>query len=149
MIDIIIVICCSLLGFVIGKYIERRIRTRGEFYCDLQKYLSMLKTNIEGRQLELEHFNDDFCCRCSEVFREYLKNDKIKCRLTSIQRSDVANFFQNLGCVNTMELNKHIDYYSVLFASEGKLINEGEVTKATLYPKLGILLGVMIGILLI
>lgn len=147
MLDIIILIACSLCGFASGKYLEKRIKRKGEFYSDLQRYVTLLKVNIEGKQVELDCFNEEFCISSSDVFSEFLLEGKIKCALTSSQKSNVVAFFDNIGCVTSQELTRHIDFYKAVFDTDAKKIYE-ESTKASIYAKLGILLGVMIGIVL-
>lgn len=147
MLNIIILIACAMCGFACGKYLEKRAKRKGEFYTDLQRYISMLKVNVEGKQVELDMFNEDFCQNCSEVFRRFLCERKYKCTLSSLQKSNITGFFDNIGCVSSQELLKHIDYYKVVFESDAKSISE-EVAKASIYSKLGILLGVMVGIVL-
>ena len=147
MLNIIILIACVLCGFACGKYLEKRAKRKGEFYTDLQRYISMLKVNVEGKQVELDTFNEDFCQNCSEVFRQFICERKYKCAFSSLQKSNITGFFDNIGCVSSQELLKHIDYYRVVFESDAKSIND-EVAKASIYSKLGILLGVMVGIVL-
>ena len=57
MIDIIIIICCILGGFALGKFLERRTIEKGKFYQDLTTYVMLLKYNVTCRQLELSGFN--------------------------------------------------------------------------------------------
>ena len=147
MFGIIILLACTLCGFACGKYLEKRTRRKGMFYSDLQRYITLLRSNIEGKQVELCVFNEEFCKNSSETFRQYIDEGKVKCSLTSLQKSNVEGFFNNLGCVNSQELLRHIDYYKVVFESDAKKISE-EVSKASIYAKLGILLGVMVGIVL-
>lgn len=147
MLDIIILIACALCGFVCGKYLEKRIRRKGEFYSDLQRYVTLLRVNVEGKQVELSTFNEEFCENCSETFCQYVEEGKMKCSFSSLQKSNVTAFFDNIGCVSSQELIRHIDYYKVVFEADAKKISE-EVAKASIYTKLGILLGVMIGIVL-
>ena len=147
MIDIVILIACAMCGYACGKYLEKRVKLKGEFYSDLNRYLSLFKVNIEGRQIELAKFNEVFCVNSSSVFREYLQNSKIKCSVTSVQKENINAFFGNLNCVSSQELAKHIEYYSYVFATDIKQI-ESEVSKSSIYVKLGILLGVMVGIVL-
>ena len=147
MLNIIILIACAMCGFACGKYLEKRAKRKGEFYTDLQRYISMLKVNVEGKQVELDTFNEDFCQNSSEVFRRFLCERKYKCTLSSLQKSNITGFFDNIGCVSSQELLKHIDYYKVVFESDAKSISD-EVVKASIYSKLGILLGVMVGIVL-
>ena len=147
MIDIIILIGCTLCGFACGKYLEKRIRRKGEFYSDLLRYVTLLKLNVEGKQVELSTFNEEFCQNCSESFAQYLLEGKVKCAFSKLQKSNVVAFFENIGCVSSEELIRHIDYYKEVFDTDAKKIKE-EVGKASICAKLGILLGVMVGIVL-
>ena len=149
MIDIIILIACTLCGFACGKYLEKRIKRKGEFFSDLTRYVMLLKINVEGRKVELPRFNEEFCTQCSEVFAEFLHEGKIRCSLNALQKNNVSKFFENLSCASSEELAKHIDYYSALLAADAKQVAEGEVAKASVYVKLGILFGMMVGIVLI
>ena len=148
MLDIIILIACALCGFACGKYLEKRTRRKGEFYSDLQRYVTLLKVNVEGRQVELSSFNEQFCQSSSDMFSQYINNGKLKCSLSSLQKSNVDSFFRNIGCVSSQELIRHIDFYKGVFDLDAKKISE-DVSKALIYTKLGILLGVMVGIVLI
>lgn len=67
MTDIIILIACILCGFISGKYIERQIKIKGKFYEDLRRYISVLKENLSGRQLELDSLNKAY----SKIARKY------------------------------------------------------------------------------
>ena len=147
MLDIIILIACALCGFVCGKYLEKRVKRKGEFYSDLNRYVALLKVNVEGRQVEMSTFDSEFTSNCSPTFCEYLQNRKWKCSLTSAQKSEVANFFDNMDCVSSQQLQKHIEYYASLFEASKQTI-EQDVAKSSIYVKLGILLGVMVGIVL-
>ena len=147
MLDIIILIACALCGFACGKFLEKRTRRKGEFYSDLQRYITLLKVNVEGKQVELDDFNKEFCKNCSDSFCQYVQEGKIKCAFSNSQKSNVTAFFDNIGCVSSQELIRHIDYYKAVFEADTKKITE-EVSKASIYAKLGILLGVMVGIVL-
>ena len=147
MIDIIILIGCALCGYICGKYLEKRTKRKGEFYNDLLRYVTLLKVNVEGRQVELSDFNGEFCNNCSESFRQYVQEGKTRSAFSDLQKNNVDTFFNNIGCVSSQELIRHIDYYRVLFEADGKKISD-EVSKASIYTKLGILLGVMVGIVL-
>ena len=147
MLDIIILIACSLCGFACGKYLEKRTKRKGQFYSDLQRYVTLLKANVEGKQVELNVFNEEFCQSSSDTFRQYVEDGKIRCSLSSAQKSNVIAFFDNIGCASSQDLFRHIDYYKVVFESDAKKISD-DVNKASIYTKLGILLGVMVGIVL-
>lgn len=148
MIDIIILIACTLCGFACGKYLEKRVKRKGEFYTDLTRYVMLLKINVEGRKLEIARFNDEFCEQCSQIFADFLREQKIRCGLNAVQKSNVTKFFANLSCASSEELYKHIEYYSALLNADAKQIADGEVSKASIYVKLGALFGMMVGIVL-
>ena len=147
MLDTIILIACALCGFVCGKFLEKRVKRKGELYSDLCRYVTLLKVNVEGRQVELSTFDTEFATNCSPTFREYLQNRKFKCSLTNAQKNEVTSFFDNMDCVSSQELRKHIEYYATLFESSRQEV-EKDVARSSIYVKLGILLGVMIGIVL-
>ena len=148
MINIIILIACTLCGFACGKYLEKRVKRKGEFYNDLTRYVLLLKINVACRKLEIGKFNDEFSEQCSPIFKDFLFDGKIKCSLNAIQKSNLTKFFDNLSCSSSEELGKHIDYYTVLINADAKQVTEGEVAKASVFAKLGILFGMMVGIVL-
>lgn len=149
MTDIIIVICCILGGFAVGKFIENQFRSKGRFYQDLTRYLSLLKDNIRGRQLELDKFNAAFASTCSRPFCDYLTSGKFHLKLNKSQRDHVEAFFNNLNCTSSQALIEHIEYYGKILSDEAKFVWDNEVVKSSIYTKLGMLLGAMLGILLI
>lgn len=148
MLDIIIVIGCSMCGFAVGIYLERRARTQSTFYSDLTKYVELFGLNIEAKQMPLNVFNENFAATSSSVFADYLTQNKLQMRLSSSQKKDIDSFFADLGSLGSQELTKHILYYKGVFASRSKEAAD-KWSKASIYPKLGVLLGVMVGILLI
>lgn len=148
MTDIIVIIICSLCGFALGKYFEKRVKGRASFFDDLCKYISRFKVNLSGRQLERRQFDEEFAAECGTVFAEYLLNGKFRCSLTKEEKRLAEQFFGGLDAVNTEELKKHLDYYGYLTERQAESVSQ-KASKASVYPKLGILSGVMIGIVLI
>lgn len=148
MIDIIIIICCILGGFAIGKFVERKVVSKGKFYRDLVRYASTLNENISGRQLEIAQFNQQFILNCGKEFGDYLTVRQIKIKIPKPQQDNIENFFSNLSCSSSQSLSNHIALYLKIFADDAESV-QGEVSKATIYSKLGMLLGAMLGILLI
>lgn len=147
MLNIIIILACSISGFCIGKYFQGRIAKRGDFYKDLRRYLETLRLNVTTRQVEIGDFNNNFVTCCSNTFSSYIVNKEYQVKVSSSEKTEVENFFSSINCVSSVELLKNIDYYTKIFDSKynGEILLE--IKKASLYPKLGILCGVMIGIL--
>ena len=148
MLDIIILIACTLCGFACGKYLEKRVKRKGEFYDDLTRYVMLLKINVEGRRLEISSFNDEFYSQCSPIFADFLRDGKIRCSLNAMQKGNVSRFYDTLSFSSSEELSKHIEYYGALINADAKQVADGEVAKASVYVKLGILFGMMVGIVL-
>ena len=147
MTDIVILIACSLCGFACGRLVEKRCLRRAEFVADLDKYVALFRANIEGRQIEKELFDREFCQNCSDVFREYMQTGKLRCKLSSAFQKDLDIFWNGLSCVNTDELKKNVDFFANIVSQELKKIQQDK-GKLSVYTKLGILLGVTVGIVL-
>ena len=148
MTNIILLLACSLCGFAIGKYLEKRIKRKGEFYSDLTRYVALMRINIKGRKVELSHFNTEFCSASGKIFADYIACGELKCSLKQSQKSNVVRFFENLSCTTSEELEKHIEYYAEIFAADSKEITK-DIASASIYSKLGLLLGMIVGILLL
>lgn len=148
MIDIVVLIGCSMCGFAVGMYIVRRNRAQSAFYSDLTKYVELFGLNIESKQIPLNVFNENFATTCGSTFADYLMHNKLQIRLSSVQKKDVESFFNDLGALGSMELSNHVLYYNTIFSSQAKETSD-KSSKAAVYPRLGVLLGVMVGILLI
>lgn len=149
MLDIIIIICCVLGGFALGKFLENKVGEKGKFYKDLTRYVAALKENVSGRQLEIAKFNDEFAKSCSKPFANYLQTSKLNLTLKKSQKENITFFFDNLDCASSQALIQHLDYQGKILIDDGKEVLDKEVVKASIYSKLGMLLGAMLGILLV
>lgn len=149
MTDILIIICCTLIGYALGKYVERKICDKGKFYQDLTSYIMLLKDNVSGRQLELSSFNTEYSKNSGKIFSEYLLNSNLKVNLNKSQKENLTAFFNNLDCVSSKALVEHIEYYGKILNDDSQAVLQNEVAKRAIYSKLGMLLGAMVGILFI
>ena len=107
-----------------------------------------MKINIKGRKVELARFNAEFCVGSSKVFADYVMDGELKCALKQSQKNNLTQFFENLSCTTSEVLEKHIEYYAEIFAADSKEIAK-EVASVSIYSKLGLLLGIIVGILLL
>ncbi len=147
MTNIIILFCTILAGFLIGKHFEKREAKKGLFFCDLKKYVALLKTNVSGRRLELSVFNDEFAKSSSLVFAVYLTDKQLPSCLNKNQKQLVQSFFDSLSAVTSSQLIANLDYYEQLISAEFSSIS-AKVNNRQICVKLGVLIGVMVGILL-
>ena len=148
MLDIVCVILCSLLGFSLGLFVERSVKSRCAFWADMDKYISRFAVNVDGRQLELPGYNGEFAGECGALFAEYLRTGKLKGRFLREEKLLVDRFFSGLNAVSSEDLKRHLAYYSVIIGEKNKQA-AAQASKASIYVKLGILFGVMAGIILI
>lgn len=147
MTNIIILFCTILAGFLIGKHFEMREAQKGLFFCDLKKYVALLKTNVNGKRLELSVFNDEFVKSSSRLFAVYLTDKQLPSCLNKNQKQLVQSFFDSLSAVTSSQLIANLDYYEQLISAEFSAVSE-KVNSRQICVKLGVLVGVIIGILL-
>ena len=83
------------------------------------------------------------------MFACYILHGELKVRLSKTQKENLTGFFDNLDCVSSQSFIEHINYYSKIFECDAKNVLQGEVMKASIYGKLGMLLGAMLGILFV
>ncbi|MCM1395424.1 MAG: hypothetical protein NC132_04845 [Corallococcus sp.] len=114
-------------------------------YLDLLKYIAALKLNVNGRQVELEKFNADFCVNCSGAFSAALCQNKFP-RMKSDKRKTVQDFFANLNCASGNQLLQHLEFYESQLRPDAEQCAQS-AAKSAVYVKIGMLLGAMIGIL--
>ena len=145
MIDIILFLCTTLAGFFLGLYLQRRVTRLNDMWNDLSRYISTLKLNVTGRQCELANFNAEFVGSCSATFRECLVEKKFP-KLNAQRKKRLEDFFAALDCTGSEQLLQNLDFYAKQFEPDLKESNEA-VKKSSMYVKLGILLGAMVGIL--
>ena len=148
MTDIVVILACSLCGFAIGKFLERLICGKAAFFSDVNRYLTLFVVNIDGRQLEIDAFNKDFKTSCGSAFAEYLDGGKMRLKLSQSEKKELKSFFDDLSAVSSQDLKKQIECHKAFFAVREKIYSE-QASKASVYSKLGILLGVMVGIVLV
>ncbi len=147
MTNIIMLFCTILAGFFVGKHFEKREAQKGMFFCDLKKYVALLKTNVGGRRLELSVFNGEFSQSSSIGFANYLADKQLPSFLNKNQKQLVQSFFDSLSAVTSLQLLANLDYYQELISAEFSAIS-AKVNSRQICVKLGVLAGVMVGILL-
>lgn len=145
--SVLIVVCCVLAGYLCGRYVKSFALRKKMFFADICKYVAEFGNNVNGRQIEMHDFNENFALRCSDVFAQYLCYDKLP-TFSADDKNAVNDFFVGLNGATSIDLASHLDYYGKVFA-ERLAVAQSEADKSAVYPKLGLLLGLMIAILLI
>lgn len=145
MIRIIAFICCVLGGFTFGLYLKKRTVQKNNLYSDLVRYCVALQLNVTGKQLELGTFNADFSQSCSAPFCEAMQQKNYS-YCSALQKKSLTDFFDNLDCVGGSALLEHLKFFQKQFETD-LAESSYAAKKSSLYVKLGLLLGVMVGIL--
>ena len=114
-------------------------------YVDLMKYIAALKINVDGRKLELQKFNADFTKTCSSVFASALQGGKLP-YVKKDKRKNIEDFFSSLNCVSGSELVTNLTFYETQLKPDADDAMTA-AKKSSVYVKLGLLIGAMVGIL--
>ena len=147
MTSIIILFCSILCGFLIGKHFQKRQMFRNQFFADLTKYILLLKANVATSRIEVPTFNKEFSKSSSAVFANFLSNNNDLSYLSKQQKALVVSFVESLKTTTSAQLINNLDYYYQLVNAEYSLITNS-ARNSFVCVKLGILVGVMVGILL-
>ena len=147
MTSIIILFCSILCGFLIGKHFQKRQMFRNQFFADLTKYILLLKANVATSRIEVPTFNKEFSKSSSAVFANFLSNNNDLSYLSKQQKTLVVSFVESLKTTTSAQLINNLDYYYQLVNAEYSLITNS-ARNSFACVKLGILMGVMVGILL-
>ena len=95
----------------------------------------------------MQHFNKDFSTSCAEPFANLLLSNKMPTFLDANQKQLVTSVFANLSATTSTQLLSNIDYFEQLIANHVDGLSN-TFRNGKMYSKLGVLLGVMVGILL-
>ncbi len=145
MINIILLLCCIFVGFLLGIVARKQVVARAELFADAVKYVGLFKLNVGGKRLEVAQFNARFLSDCSESFGRYLEKRE-SCRMSAQHKKHLQEFFDNLDCTSGEAVIQHLDFYEKIFREDWDACR-ASATKSSLYVKLGLLIGAMIGIL--
>ena len=154
MTDIIIIICTSLLGFLFGKAYEDRLLEKESLYVNLVDFTSKFKANVSCNRVLLDDYlkqffeNADGCFVCYS--KHFLYGSKLNNKIVSKKEASyLERFFCGLKAKSTVELLDHLNYYKTYFSSTLKAVQSDNATKGKIGQKLGLLIGVIVGLVLI
>lgn len=113
-------------------------------------------TNARYTKLPLKEFVENYNAgNGAEVFSQcvdryfYGKDVAISAKLTAQQQKYIEDFWHNLSALNTEQFVGHVEYYGNYFAqTQSEKLRKECADKASLGPKLGILIGAIVGLML-
>ena len=154
MIDIIILFCTSVLGFLIGKLCEGNGIRREKLYLDLLNFTKSFRVNAVTSRVVLTTFVDQFCKSACDDFvvlsNKALLGLRIKTSLLSEKELQyLSRFFSGLDAQNSKALAEHLDFFEGYFAESLTRVRADNNSKGSVGQKLGLLCGVIVGLILI
>ena len=155
MIDIVVLILCVFVGFVLGRRSERMLFNKERLFTSMHDFARNLLYNARYTKLPLKEFVENYNAgNGAEVFSQcvdryfYGKDIAISAKLTAQQQKYIEDFWHNLSALNTEQFVGHVEYYGNYFADQSEKLRKECADKASLGPKLGILIGAIVGLML-
>ena len=148
MLSVIVLVCCAAAGVACGVFATNRQKQRKQFLFDAHRYVVELKINVNGRRCLIADFNKEFAATACDAFKEYLTGDKHLTVDNSSDSKTVSKFFEELqGCCSSDLILSCLERYEGIFGALCKKCDD-KFKDEHLYVKLGFLLGITIGIIL-
>lgn len=148
MTSIVIFSCCTLGGFCVGLFVDKRLKEQCVFVADLHRYALQLNANVLSLRQRLDQFDRTFASQCSASFSSFLLT-QTHLPLNKSDGAVVREFFDGLACNSCQQLSEHLRFYLQLFADMSARYAEQSKKQKGLYAKLGILVGAMTGLLFV
>lgn len=148
MTDIILLICCILAGFFVGRYTQSVINTKNLFYLDTLKYIENLQINIKTKQIGIPSFNQEYSKICTSEFKAFLFDNKIEVHLSRAERKNILSLTNTMLDTSSDTLYSNLSFVSKLINDDYQLFYNSNFLKSKVYDKIGLLLGAIVGILL-
>ena len=148
MTDIIVLICCILGGFFVGRYTQSVINAKNQFYLDTLKYIENLQINIKTKQIGISSFNQEYSKICTSEFKAFLLDNKIEVRLSRAERKNILSLTNTMLDTSSDTLFSNLSFVSKLINDDYQLFYNSKFLKSKVYDKIGLLVGAIVGILL-
>lgn len=143
---ILVLICCILVGFCVGLFLQRRKTDNLSFVEDLLKYIELFRVNVTTGRKTIQGFDEEFAATCGRAFADYKNN--LSSGLDKDVKTLADEFFVGAEQANnSQQLLKHLDYFQTKVGSKYAEFSKNADKQKGLYVKLGLLTGAMVGLL--
>ncbi len=150
MTDIVIIFCCSLLGYVVARIINNRLRNREMVYEQLSMFAHDLSINVQHEKQTLYSFVSGSNKSYKDTILQLLDNNKVAgCSMTSGALDEIHQFTAGLDATNSSALLVHLARYSEMFDKQYLTLHNANKIQCAVNSKVGILLGAVLALLLI
>ncbi len=155
---LILIGLCTYVGYGFAKYYINRALFWKEMNLLLEKLkleinftkekLGLIFVSFETKSKELKKLINNFLsCLEQKIFSEEKLFEKIKILKTE-EKDTIGQFFKSLGHFDVSGQTKQIEGFQKAFNSFEKQCDEEKKKYASLYVKLGIIVGALIGLIL-
>ncbi|MCM1043841.1 MAG: stage III sporulation protein AB [Corallococcus sp.] len=147
MTDIVILILTGITGFLVGKHLENKLTKRERVFGELCAFCDSMANNIKSEKIALNDFIDMYQKKSSDEFSKVIKGASPI--LAKHENEKVAEFLDGIKTSNTDFCLRHIERYSEIFKSflEKQLAEAN--SKRNVYIKVGVLMGIAVGLLFV
>lgn len=150
MTDIVVIFCCSLLGYIIARLINNRLRNREMVYEQLALFAHDLANNVQHEKQTLYSFVSSSNKSYRDTILQLLDNNKVDCcSMPSSALEEIRQFIAGLDATNSSALLLHLARYSEIFDNQYSALHSANKTQCSVNGKVGILLGAVLALLLI
>lgn len=159
----ILIFLCMFIGLLIGKLLSKKIARKYLFYKDIVDFLAYTKLNVSSYQTKLQDIVKSYTNNKKsnifdfDDFDKYLKDTSINAKfylndvnfISLQEKQEIEESLMSMGKYNVE--NEIENLRKVDMNLRDKMEESYEVLKkySSIYIKLGILFGVLLGILLI
>lgn len=157
MTDILLLILSPLAGYLLASACCKIPQNKQTLWQTVNLFAVELLNNVQFNKQSIENFAMQFVQRSSNTslspYIEYYilgkQADTKLPRQTAIEKDMLEKFFDGLYQNNAQALINHLEYYSKLIKEHLDEIKSNNKKILPLYPKLGILCGIAVALLLI
>jgi hypothetical protein len=139
----------------VGRLIEKRQHKTETLFADFVHFATRLLNNVSYNKRTIADFYTEIRSDMSEefttLFDDFLSGKTLthSVVLTKQQRQYIASFLSGLNSVNSAALSDHLTEYIDYFKQTLDTVRNNNAKTGKIFPKLGLLSGVILGIMLI
>ena len=153
MTDILLIFTSILVGFLVGNRYAKQCRDKYILFCDLERFAQMVSQNAKGKCLPLVEVFSQYQSTFSQDFNDLFQNCFVNSNSCSLKNLDekinVDNFFALLKQPSAKEVYESAKSYQTIFANYKNSSDAIYKTKGIAMQKLGVLLGVCFGLMIV
>lgn len=150
MTDIVVIFCCSMLGYIVARVINKQLRSKENIYYQLMQFATDMGNNVQHAKQPIRVFlsssNKQYCNTIVHLLED---SRSIDCRMTDMEKQELQDFVVGLDATNSSSILHHLNRYSLIFGTQYDKLHESNKQQYSVNIKVGVLLGAVLALLLI